>query len=77
MVKTLQGQKTLLTSEVNSLKSEKEKLETIIKSDKILLQQALSRTLLNLKQQRPDLFILTDQDQIVLLTRLILGFITK
>ena len=63
-VATLQGNKTLLTQEIEDLKREKEKLETILYLDKILLQQTLSQALVNLKQQRPDLFTLTSQDQI-------------
>ena len=59
----------------NSLKREKEKLESIIYADKILLQQTIRQALENLKQQRPDLFYLTGQDQIVSLTRLFLQFI--
>lgn len=65
MVKTLQGQKTMLDIQVDSLKKEKEKLETIINSDKILLEQALAQGLMNLKQYRPDLFTISDQEQIV------------
>ena len=73
---TLQGQKTLLITEVNRLKKEKEKLEALINTDKTLLQGVLAQALVNLKQQRPDLFILTGQDQMVYLARFFLGFIT-
>jgi len=69
-VKTLQGQKTWYTIEVDGLKKEKEKLETIIKSDKTLLYQTLIQALTNLKQQRPDLFILTGQEQLGMLAKL-------
>ena len=77
VVWTLQGQKTLLVTEVNRLKNEKEKLEATINTDKILLQGVLAQALTNLKQQRPDLFILTSQDQIVSLARLLFGLITN
>ena len=72
----LQGQKALLSTEVVGLRKEKEKLEAIINSDKSELQGVLAQALFNLKQKRPDLFILTGQDQMVSLVRLFLGFIT-
>ena len=77
MVKTLQGQKTLLANKVDGLRREKEKLEATINVDKIQLYGVLAQALMNLKQQKPDLFILTGQDQIVSLARLFLGFITR
>ena len=76
-VDTLQGQKTLLANEVTGLRKEKEKLEATINMDKIQLFGVLAQALVNLKQQRPDLFILTGQDQMVSLVRLIWGFITQ
>ena len=76
-VKVLQGQKTVLVQEVTGLKKEMEKLEATINIDKIQLYGVLAQALTNLKQQRPDLFTLTDQDQIVSLARLFLGFITQ
>ena len=77
VVWTLQGQKTVLVTEINSLKNEKERLEASIKTDKTILQRVLAQALSNLKQQRPDLFILTGQDQLVSFVRLLLGFITQ
>ena len=74
---TLQVQKSLLVTEVNRLKSEKEKHEASINTNKTFLQGVLAQALINLKQQRPDLFFLTGQDQIASLARLFLGFITK
>jgi predicted transcriptional regulator len=65
IVSSLQGQKTMLTIQVDGLKKEKEKLEGTINSDKILLEQALAQGLMNLKQYRPDLFTISDQEQIV------------
>ena len=56
---------------------EKEKLEAIIYTDRIQLKEVLSQALMNLKQQRPDLFILTGQDQIISLARLFFEFATK
>jgi len=76
-VTTFQGRKTRLTQEVDGLKKEREKLVSIIYMDKTLLQQTLSQALLNLKQQKPDLFILTGQDQIISLARLILGLVRR
>lgn len=73
----LQGHKRSLTTEVAGLKNEKEKLEASIKTDKTLLQGVLAQALVNLKQKRPDLFILTGQDQIVSLAQLIWGFVTQ
>lgn len=59
-----------------SVKKEKEKFESIIYADKILLQQTLSQALMNLKYQKPDLFTLTSQDQIVALVKLFFRFVT-
>ena len=73
----LQGQKNLLSQEITGLRKEKDKLEALINTDKILLQQVLAQALVNLKQQRPDLFYLTDQDQMISLARLFLTYITK
>ena len=77
IVVNLNGQKALLVTEVNRLKNEKEKLETSINVNKNELYVILAQALTNLKQQRPDLFILTGQDQIVSLARIFLGFLTK
>jgi hypothetical protein len=66
----------LLANEVDSLRKEKEKLEATINVDKTQLYGVLAKALVNLKQQRPDLFNLTGQDQ-VSLARLLLGFITQ
>lgn len=76
-VKALQGQKTILSQDVEGLEKEREKLEAVINMDKVQLFGVLAQALVNLKQQRPDLFILTGQDQIVSLARLFLGFITQ
>ena len=73
----LQGHKRALTNEVAGLKKEKEKLEASINTNKNELYGVLAQALMNLKQQRPDLFILTGQDQMVSLARLFLGLITK
>jgi len=77
IVDTLQGQKTLLADEVAGLNQEKEKLEATINVDKIQLYGVLAQALVNLKQQRPDLFILTGQDQMASLVRLIWGLISQ
>jgi acid phosphatase class B len=72
MVKFLQGQKTSLAFEVEYLKKEKEKLEGAIATDKYLLEQTLAQALINLKLQRPDLFILSGPEQIAMLLKVIL-----
>lgn len=72
MVRSLQGKKTTLTCEVDDLRKEKEKLETFITADRLLLQQTLSQALLNLKQQRPDLFMITGEEQMARLLGLLL-----
>jgi hypothetical protein len=77
IVRSLQGQKTMLAYEVDGLGKEKEKLEAFINVDKLLLQQTLSQALSNLKQQRPDLFTLTPQDQMASLIRLFFGKIVS
>jgi IS30 family transposase len=77
IVDTLQGQKTSLVDEVDGLRKEKEKLEANINVDKTQLYGVLAQALMNLKLQRPDLFILTGQDQIISLARLLWGFITQ
>jgi hypothetical protein len=64
-----------LTAEVVGLRKEKEKLETVINANKSELYGVLAQALMNLKLQRPDLFYLTGQDQMVSLVRLFLGFI--
>ena len=63
-----------MNAEISNLRNEKGKLEAVIKTNKIQLQGVLSQALVNLKQQRPELFILTGQDQLVSLIRLFLGF---
>jgi hypothetical protein len=64
MLRTLQGQKTAVAHEVDVLKKEKQKLEGIIAWDKLLLEQILCGALVNLKQQKPDLSTISDQEQI-------------
>lgn len=77
VVWTLQGQKILMVTEVAGLKKEKEKLEALINTDKTLLQGVLAQALTNLKLQRPDLFYMTGQDQMVSLIRLFLEYINQ
>jgi DNA polymerase III delta prime subunit len=69
VVRNLQATKTTLAYQVDGLEKEKEKLEAFINVDKLLLQQTLSQALSTLKQQRPDLFVLTQQDQMASLIR--------
>jgi IS30 family transposase len=68
-LKTLQGQKTTLAYELESLKKENQKLEAIIYMNKINLENALAQGLMNLKQQRPDLFTLSGPEQIAMLLK--------
>jgi DNA-binding CsgD family transcriptional regulator len=64
IVKGLQGQKTVLTYELNCLRAEKERLEAAILANRALLQETLAQKLIVLKIQRPDLFTISDQEQI-------------
>ena len=64
VVKNLQGQKNVLSFELEYLKTEKAKLEATINATKNYPQEALAQKLISLKQQRPDLFYMTTQDQI-------------
>jgi IS30 family transposase len=68
-VKILQGQKRVLSFELDYLKKEKEKLETAIRTDRTLLQETLTQGLMNLKRQRPDLFTLSGPEQIAMLLK--------
>ena len=72
VVRALQSQKTLLAYEVDSLRREKEKLETTINSDKTQLQNTLAQELVKLKWQRSDLFTISEQEQIARLVGLFL-----
>jgi IS30 family transposase len=74
-LKTLQGQKTTLVYEMDILRKEMQKLEGIIALDKLILEQTLCRALVDLKQQRPDLFTISDQEKIAKLVGQILGMI--
>jgi hypothetical protein len=71
-LKMLQGQKTALSYETDILKKEKQKLEAIVYMDRILLENALAQGLMNLKQQRPDLFTLSGPEQIAMLLKVFL-----
>ncbi|MGA2309539.1 MAG: hypothetical protein ABSG57_08330 [Candidatus Bathyarchaeia archaeon] len=64
IVNNLHREKTALDSETDILKKEKTKLEGIIAWDRLLLEGTLSDALVNLKQQRPDLFTISNQEQI-------------
>ena len=76
-VKALQYQKASLIYELNDLKKKKQNLEAAIKTDKFILEQTLAKALLNLKQQRPELFYMTQQDQIASIVKLFLTVILK
>jgi IS30 family transposase len=79
-LKTLEERKTTLTrvvadleSEKQTLENEKQKLEKIIPSYRLQLQLTLRQALIDLKQQNPDLFTLTGEEQIAKLIGTILG----
>jgi DNA-binding protein Fis len=63
VVKNLQGQKRVLAYELDHLKIEKEKLEAVIAAARNCLQETLAQRLMSLKQQRPDLFTITGEEQ--------------
>jgi len=71
-VETLTVQKQDLSKSVESLKKDKEKVETWLKIDKFTLESTLKQVLTALKQQRPDLFMLSGQEQMALLIGLFL-----
>jgi len=77
MVKALQGQKASLVMEIDNLKKEKGKLETIIYGDKIRVQEDLAQILMILKQRKPDLFYLTGQEQTIALVKTIFSLFTR
>jgi predicted nucleic acid-binding Zn-ribbon protein len=66
-VEALRGEQQKLSKSVKSLREEKEKLEAFLNLDKIQLQSILAQALTALKQQRPDLFILSDQEKMNML----------
>lgn len=72
IVKDLQGQKTVVSYELDRLRTEKERLEATIRTDRGLLQETLTQGLMNLKQQRPDLFTLSGPEQIAMLLKALL-----
>lgn len=53
-------------------RGEKERLEAAIRRKKTFLQETLSQRLRQPKQQRPDLFILSGPEQIVMLLKVFL-----
>ena len=72
VVKNLQGQKTLLSYELDYLRTEKERLDAGIAAARNCLQETLAQRLMSLKQQRPDLFTLSGPEQIAMLLRVFL-----
>ena len=71
ITRDIEKQQRAFTRDIETLREEKQKLEIIIYADKILLQRTLTQALTNLKLQRPDLFILSGQDQIAMLAKLL------
>jgi hypothetical protein len=69
VVKFLQGQKTSLAFEVEYLGKEKARFGAAIATDKARLEETLAQALMNLKQQRPDLFTLSGPEQIAMLLK--------
>ncbi len=74
-VSVLQEQQQTLSRDAEKLRLEKETLQTAINIDKFFLQQILTQALTNLKQQRPDLFVLTETDMVAALTKMVLDAI--
>jgi len=72
IVKNLQGEKRVPDFKLDYLKTEKERLEATIQTDRGLLQETLIQGLINLKQQRPDLFTLSGPEQIAMLLKVFL-----
>jgi len=72
VVKSLQGEKRVLSFEIDYLKGEKERLEVAIRTDKGLLQETLAQGLINLKRQRPDLFTLSGPEQLARFLKVLL-----
>lgn len=68
-VETLKAQKQELSKSLESLRREKEQVETWLNIDKFTLELTLKQALTALKQQRPDLFIMSGQEQTVLLVK--------
>lgn len=73
----LQEQQKELSSNVEKLRSEKQVLQTAVNIDKILLQRTLTQPLAVLKDQRPDLFALSQADQIGILAKWFLDRISS
>lgn len=69
-VNALTEKQQALIRDLEALREEKRKLEALIRIDKALLQNTLTQALTSLKMQRPDLFTLSGQDQIAMLTKL-------
>jgi hypothetical protein len=60
----LQGEKRGPVFEIDYLKGEKQRIEAAIRTGKDLLQENLAQKLMILKLQRPDLFTISDREQI-------------
>ncbi|MCJ7635689.1 hypothetical protein MUP77_25265 [Candidatus Bathyarchaeota archaeon] len=74
-VKILQGERRALSLEVDYLRGDKARLEAAITTTRSCLQETLAQRLMNLKQQRPDLFTISDQEQIAKLVGELLRWI--
>jgi IS30 family transposase len=66
-VEALNKRREALAQDLDKLKAERDKLELIINVDRKLLHNTLAQALTNLKMQRPELFILSGQEQMVAL----------
>ncbi len=76
-VNALQQEQKTLTSYVEKLKFENQILRTAISINKVLLQRTLTQALTILKEERPDLFALSQADQIGILTKWFLNQISR
>ena len=71
----LQGKKAELSRSVEALEKRMETAETFLKIDKILLRSTLTNALTGLRAERPELFILNEQEQKSMLIGLLLKWI--
>lgn len=74
-VSELRRKKTELLRSVESLEKRKETVETILGLDKFLLRSTFINVLTRLRVERPELFVLNEQEQNNLLMGLILKWV--
>ncbi len=72
-VKQLERQNNDLSKSISNLEKRREAIQQLIRSDRKAIEQILLCGLIILKQKRPSLFILSQQEQLGLLTGIILN----